>query len=115
MNAALEFVKTFSVFNFNDMMTLLLYWLPFSLCAYGYTIRTWKQYRADLVACSEKFYTPTLTVGSIIGHSIVTICPLANLWVSVFDIGPTLFNGLFKWLGKMFDMPIVRKKNYTAD
>lgn len=35
-------------FSFTGYVGICLYWLPLSLCAYGYTWRTWLNYQADL-------------------------------------------------------------------
>jgi hypothetical protein len=110
MNTVIEFVKSFNVFDFTNYMTLLLYWLPLSVCAYGYTIQFWKQYRRELAACTEDNYRPSLTIGTIIGHTIIVGLPLANLWMAVFNIGPTLFSGFFSLVGQIFNTPLVGPK-----
>ncbi len=107
-------------FEFTGMMGILLYWLPASLCFYGYTVRTWLNYQKDVKererdtqakpTCSS--YCPTDTVGTLVGRGLVTVCPVANLWAASFDIAPKLFATFFDWVGKVFNTPLVpRRRN----
>lgn len=89
----------------------LFYGLPGVLCIYGYTIRTWKNYQKDTEAReSDKYYMPTDTIGTLLGRGLVSIVPVANLLAATFDIGPKLFANFFKWIGRVFDQPLVPKK-----
>ncbi len=102
-------------FSFTSYMGIGLYWLPLSVCAYGYTVRTWLNYQKDVKAREKaetegKGYTPTDTVGTLIGRAIVSITPIANLWAGAFDVAPRLFSSFFGWLGRIFDQPLVPKK-----
>jgi len=96
-------------FDLTGQMGLLLYWIPMVLCAYGYTARTFKRYRD----CREKrdagAYFKSDTLGTLIGRTIVTICPIANLFAAIFDLGPRLFGSFFRVIGEVFDQPLVRK------
>jgi len=95
------------------ILGLILYYLPLTLCAYGYTVRTYKTYRRDIESReSRSVYTPELKVGTIIGYGLVTIIPIANLCAAVFDIAPEVFHDFFEWLGKVFDMPLVPDSEY---
>lgn len=109
-------------FDFTSWMGFGLYWLPLSICTYGYTIRSWINYQTDIKdrAAAELdaeipknrviFYSPTETIGTLIGRGIVTVLPVANLWAASFDVAPRLFSSLFKWVGKVFDQPLVPKR-----
>ena len=104
-------------FEFNSLLGILLYWVPLSLCLYGYTLRTWVNYQHDVKerALHEEqpkgnFYSPTDTIGTLIGRGIVTIVPVANLWAAAFDVAPKMFRSFFEWIGKVFDMPLVPEK-----
>ena len=91
----------------------LFYVLPFTICAYGYTARTWNNYRKDVLNRDDPertIYYPTDTIGSVLGRALVSIIPLANLWAAAFDIGPEVFGDFFRWLGKLFDQPLVPKR-----
>lgn len=117
------FVSEYMVIT--QTMGLLLYWVPLSFCAYGYTIRTWVNYQKDVAArafaetpgnvnaptyLQKEYYHPTDTVGTLIGRALITIMPVANLWASVFDLAPKVFGSLFKWVGRVFDQPLVPKR-----
>lgn len=95
----------------NYWLSFFLYYLPLGLCLYGYSIRTWKNYQKDTEARdSDKYYLPTDTIGSLIGRAIVTIIPVGNLLAATFDIGPKIFANFFEWIGRVFDQPLVPKK-----
>lgn len=102
--------------RFNGFLAIWLYWLPLALCAFGYTLRTGRNYRKDVQTrddtanAAAKYYTPTDTIGTLIGRAVVTVLPIANTWAAAFDIGPMLFGKLFNWLGRVFDQPLVPKK-----
>lgn len=94
----------------------LLYWLPLAVCTVGYIARTYNNYQKDLVARAawiddrtNKYYTPTDTVGTLIGRGIVSLVPVANLLAAVFDVAPRLLGNFFKMLGDIFDQPLVPK------
>ncbi len=98
------------------LLGFLLYWLPLIVCTVGYIARTYNNYQKDLKARAawvehptEKYYTPTDTVGTLIGRGIVSIIPVANLIAAVFDVAPRLLGNFFKMLGDIFDQPLVPK------
>lgn len=105
-------------FSFTSWMGFALYWLPLSLCAYGYSIRTWLNFQKDVLAREKAesqegakyFYSPTDTIGTLIGRAIVSLLPVANLWAASFDVAPRMFSSFFSWLGRVFDMPLVPKR-----
>ena len=95
-------------FPFNGLLGLCLYWLPLSLCLYGYTVRSWQKVRQDLeYRANHTYYSPSITVGTLLGYAFVTVCPYVNSIAAVFDVGPDVFNSFFKWLGRVFDFPLV--------
>ena len=88
-----------------------LYWAPMAMCIVGYTARTFRNYRADVVKREAKeFYIPTDTVGTLIDRALVTVLPIANLWAACADVGPQMFDKLFAWIGRVFDQPLVPRK-----
>lgn len=104
-------------FQFTNYVGLFLYWVPLSLCIFVYTIRTWQNYQKDLVKRTEAekargngYYSPTDTVGALIGRALVSVLPVANLWAALFDVAPILFRHLFRFIGKVFDQPLVPKR-----
>jgi hypothetical protein len=99
-------------FTFTNWMGILLYWVPFSLCVFGYTVRTHLNVQKDLAARAAKpdNYYPTDTVGTLIGRGVVTVIPVANLWAALFDVAPKLFCRLFNWFDKAFNQPLVPRR-----
>lgn len=101
-------------FEFNSLLGVALYWVPLSLCVYGYTVRTWFNYQKDVKARdNEKHYSPTDTIGTLIGRGLASIIPVANLWAASFDVAPKLFTSFFTWIGKVFDVPLVARRKET--
>jgi len=94
-------------FKFNSLLGVLLYWVPLSLCIYGYTLRTWFNYKKDLLNRNNERYTPTDTIGDLVGRGVVTLIPVANIWAATFDVAPEVFKRFFKLLGEIFDKPLV--------
>lgn len=101
-----------AAFNFTSWMGFGLYWLPLSICVYGYTTRTWLNYQKDVAARekAEHDYRPTDTIGTLIGRGLAATIPVVNLWAACFDVAPRLFASMFKWFGRVFDQPLVPKR-----
>ncbi len=109
----LEIVKSFCLdtATFNSIIGIILYWVPLSLCAFGYTVRTIRNYRTDLIQRrSVNYYTPTDTIGDLIGRGFASTMPLVNLWCAMVDVGPDIFGNFFKWMGRVFSQPLVPPK-----
>jgi hypothetical protein len=100
----------------NFWTAFMLYWLPLILCAVGYLIRTWQNYQKDIKARAKcdtdgkGYYSPTDTLGSLIARAIVTILPIGNMLAAIFDVAPDLFGSFFKWMGKIFNQPLVPER-----
>lgn len=104
----------FTGFEFTSMMGILLYWIPLAICAFGYFLRTLKNYRKDLASRSEAIetdghYRPTDTVGTLIGRGIAATIPVCNLLCAIFDVAPSLLGRFFGFIGRVFDQPLVPK------
>lgn len=105
IKSAMDFV------SFTNWMGVMLYWVPMSVCAYGYTVRTWINYQKDVEAReSAKTYYPTDTIGTLIGRALATIVPVCNLWAASFDVAPKMFSSFFAWVGRVFNTPLVPKR-----
>lgn len=112
IQSAYDFLRGF---EFTSLMGVLLYWLPASLCAYGYTARTWVNYQKDVKQRDETgkaggMYWPTDTIGTLIGRGVATVMPVVNIWAASFDVAPKMFSALFEWFGRVFDQPLVPQK-----
>lgn len=91
---------------------IVVYWLPLSFCAAGYTVRTWRRFSADRRRrdTDGRNYYPTDTIGSLIGRAFVTVLPIGNAWAALFDLAPELFREFFEWVSKVFNQPLVPKR-----
>ena len=105
----LDYISNFQI---TSMMGILLYFVPLTLCAVGYTYRIWLTYRRDIMRRNDdpKNYYPLLHIGDIVGWAFVTICPIANLWCACFDVFPKLFGDFFRRITIIFDQPLVPKR-----
>lgn len=104
-----EMIESINIFQYNGLLVILLYWLPLAFCAFGYLAKTYVNYQKD-VAKREKpqgYYSPTDTIGTLIGRGLISIIPPANLLAAVFDLSPWVFKGFFSRLGYFFDIPLV--------
>lgn len=96
----------------NTGLALLLYWLPMALCVFGYTLRTWSNYRKDVATRARGgFYSPTDTVGTLIGRGVASVVPVANLLAAVFDVAPQLFGRFFRAISHVFNQPLVPRRD----
>ncbi len=113
----------------NPWFALFLYWLPLSICMVGYTLRTFENYHKDVTARREYLaakealsrmsddersrktnflhYSPTDTIGTLIGRALVTIVPIANMWAAIFDVSPRLFCRVIEHIEAIFNQPLV--------
>jgi hypothetical protein len=116
------FAFTFWGVSLTNWLGLLLYWIPLAFCTYGYTVRIWIRYQNDYQKRSayeslseeKKHYTnysPSLTVGSIIGYALLCIVPIANLFAAIFDVAPKVFRGVLESLEKVFNQPLVPSRD----
>lgn len=96
-------------FDFTGLMGICLYWVPMAFCVFGYMARTFERYRECCEARDKGSYFVSDTVGTLIGRTVVTFLPGANLLAASFDLAPSLFFRFFQAIGKMFDVPLVRK------
>jgi hypothetical protein len=108
----IEWIKSF---EFTSLMGIVLYWLPASLCVYGYTVRTWLNFQKDTKARAEAArpsnYYPTDNMGDLIGRAVVAVVPIANIWAAAFDVAPKMCATMFNWIGRVFDAPLVPRRN----
>lgn len=114
-----ETIRIFCVdtMTFNSWLGIMLYWAPLGFCMVGYTIRTFRNVQDDIRRRrTQGFgYSPTDTIGTLIGRALVTLVPVANLWAGLFDLGPTVFQKLYDWLGDTFNQPLVPPKKKQGE
>lgn len=103
--------------QWNSRLAIALYWVPFSFCLYGYTVRTFKRYIVDrkIRETPGAIYIPKEKIGTLLGRALVTITPIANLWAAMFDLAPKMFSSLFSVIEKIFDQPLVPDTKYHHD
>jgi hypothetical protein len=103
-----------ATFTFNSLIGFFIYWMPMLLCLSGYTIRTARYVARDTKNRSKQnpatggVYHPTDTLGDVIGRYLISILPIANIWACIFDVFPELFEGLFSWIVKIFNTPLIK-------
>ena len=103
--------------QWNSWMAVFLYWMPLALCSYGYVVEFVQAYRSELrdrakaEADDKDYYYPSLTLGWIVGHVLLTVMPMVNLFMAVFYTAPRVFGDFFSWIGKALDMPLVPKRS----
>lgn len=100
----------------NSWLALGLYWLPMALCLAGYAARAAKEIRQDVIDRlayadgSSSYYSPTVTVGRLIGFVLLALIPIANLGAAAFDLMPWMLGKFFRWLEVALDIPLVPKR-----
>ena len=104
----------------------LLYWIPMAVCVVGYTIRTFENYQKDIEErgkyiryldiknnakdierITTVYYSPTDTIGSLIGRALVSVTPFANAWAAIFDVSPKMFCRILSYIEELFNQPLV--------
>jgi hypothetical protein len=107
-NVMIDYLKSIEL---TGVIGIWLYWLPGAFCTVFYIIRTARNYIQDKNNReSSKWYSPTDTIGTLIGRGIVSIVPIANLLAAIFDLAPEVFGKFFKYLDKLFNQPLVPKR-----
>jgi len=99
-------IDYFKSYEFISMLALFTYWIPASVCLSVYFFRSIKLYKSDLKKCNDEHYRPDLTIGLLVWMLICSVIPAVNLLALVFDCA----GSVFKWLGQVLDIPLVRKQ-----
>lgn len=99
----IEWIKNY---QFNGTLALFTYWVPLAVCLIVYAFRFVESYRDDVKNSTESYYRPTLTIGAILGHILLAVVPAVNLFAMVFDCTASVF----RWFGRVLDVPLVRKQ-----
>lgn len=108
MNTILQYIPAW-----NGWIALLLYWVPIVLCAIGYSVSVVRQYKQDRSGRAHADenpkwnYYPTLKLGDIFGYAFLTVCPLVNLLMVIFDVGAPMIREFFERLRSVLDIPLV--------
>lgn len=99
----IEWIKNY---QFNGTLALYTYWIPLTVCLVVYAFRFVSTYRSDVKDCAKDHYHPSLTIGAILGHLMLAVVPAVNLFAMVFDCAASVF----RWLGRVLDVPLVPKR-----
>lgn len=98
------------------------YWVPVMVSALGYLLLSIKHYHADLAQFKlyqadplRVRYTPTLTVGTLVGRAIVCFIPIINGLVALWKFTPILARDIIDVCGQWLDIPLVPKKVIPTD
>lgn len=101
-------------------LTFLMYWPSAIVCAVSYTVRATSDIRKDLKCKNDEkrtVYIPTITVGTLVGYTLLTFVPLVNIFAAVFDAAPSIIKKFLEWCFEALDIPIIpnRKKINGTD
>lgn len=106
----------------NSFLGILLYWVPLTVCLLGYTMRTMKDIKKDVSKRAaadadpkNSYYSPTITIGKILGRLFASICPIWNLLAALFDIGGDLIGNIVGFLADKFTQPLVPARKKETD
>lgn len=99
----LNWIKSY---EFNSLIGLITYWFPLAICVIVYSIGTLRDYRGDIESSKKDYYNPSLTVGTIVCRILASIIPVFNIFAMVFDC----MASVFRWIGEVFDFPLVPKR-----
>ncbi|MDD4389733.1 MAG: hypothetical protein PHW03_02900 [Eubacteriales bacterium] len=113
--------------QFKSLFGFALYWIPVAVCAIGFTLRTLKNCSKEVALRKQyeegmiNYYYPEETIGIITGRFIVIFLPIVNLGIAVCDFGADFMNNFFNffnffsWIGRVFDQPLVPKRERACD
>lgn len=91
-----------------------MYLVPMVLCLVYAVVSAIVGYVADVkrrdLDSQKSRYFPKVTVGCIVGDLLVSMIPLINLGFLVFEITPKTLKGLFSYLARVMDTPLVPKR-----
>lgn len=98
---------------YNDVFTLLLYWLPLAANAIAYPIRIYQRVQDDKAAMRGEvsYHSDWLKLGDLIGYAAAIVLPLVNLCCFVFDTMAQLWQMAWARLGWLFNIRIVPGKH----
>ena len=102
----MEYFDNFDLFSVSNM---IFYWSPMGFCAFGYLLRTFRNFKKDKLERERvgAYYTPSDTMGTLIGRGLISIIPVANQLAAIFDVGPEVFGKFIKRLEVIFCTPLV--------
>lgn len=124
-------VTTLKNFEWTGLMGILLYWVPLTMCAVGYTVRTFSNISKDvknrqaledyidkapsgspsevgLYLMNGPYYRPTDTLGALMCRVLATVIPIVNLWCALTDVA--VIKKVFTLIASIFDKPLVPKR-----
>ncbi len=106
-----EFIQYTKEFvSFNTWMSIGLYWLPMAL-ALVYSVWSFiEEYACDMKNRNDKYYTPSLTVGTILGRLVLSVLPYFNIPYAVFRAFPKLFESMATIIEGICNIPLVPPK-----
>lgn len=93
-------------------LALLLYWLPTGCAAVYFTATTINEYklglrkRRDAVAKGYRF-SSEITVGLLLWRAFATVCPVINIFTTIFYFTPRFFSGFFEAVGSFLSISLL--------
>lgn len=99
-------VVNLSAWWMTGIMGIILYWVPLITCAIVYTVKGFKKYekqrvdrRGDGEGSWKHFDESELTLGHIVGFTVICICPVVNLIAFMKECAWDTLT----WIGKKFE------------
>jgi hypothetical protein len=96
----------------NPYIAVGLYWIPLiaSLIRGGHKVITQyfselKQYKIALD--TNKYFTPRLSIGTIVGDILIAVIPVVNIFVTIFSFLPGLISRTFNVLDTLLSIKLV--------
>ncbi len=83
-----------------------VYWVSVGLAFFNMFLDTVADYNKDVRSCTQRVYTPQLTIGIIIIRLIVVMIPVVNTIIAIH----TLLSKISKFIISVFDFPLVRHR-----
>lgn len=86
----------------NGWFVICLYWIPLAICVFGYTHRTGREVKGDIVRRAKDHYYPSVRLKHVAGRLLGSLLPLVNCFCAM-DAGSEIFD-------YFLDIPLVPKK-----
>lgn len=93
-----------------NWLVFLLYCVPTLLCLVAYAGTTVLDIRAELASRAEhgESYLPRLKYGHIVGRILLSAVPGLNAWLLVREFAPTFSAFVFRTLGRVINVPVIK-------
>ena len=108
-----QWVESLGDWWFSGLMGIILYWIPLVTCAIVYFwrgVQTYSEQRKKRVGEGSEggwFHPDELTLGHIIGFTLITVCPGVNFIAFICETAWKVLRFIVKKCAWIFTMPLV--------